>query len=125
MLFDDKVKLNNNAEKRLEVMQTLDGLGAGFTLASYDLDIRGAGNLLGEAQSGHIKDIGVELYQQMLSEAINDLKIANLNKEQPENDEIDNDYTPKINIGASILIPETYISDEAIRIGVLPKDITC
>ena len=79
-----------------------------FTLASYDLDIRGAGNLLGEAQSGHIKDIGVELYQQMLSEAINDLKIANLNKEQPDNDEIDNDYTPKINIGASILIPDLH-----------------
>ncbi len=116
LLFDEKVKLNSNAEKRLEVMQTLDGLGAGFTLASYDLDIRGAGNLLGEAQSGHIKDIGVELYQQMLAEAINDLKIANLNKEKPVTQVIDHDYTPKINIGASILIPETYINDESIRI---------
>ena len=119
LLFDEKVKLNSNAEKRLEVMQTLDGLGAGFSLASYDLDIRGAGNLLGEAQSGHIKDIGVELYQQMLEEAISALKDKNrmeLASEGADSQVIDNDYTPKINIGASILIPASYIADESIRI---------
>jgi len=62
--------LNATAERRLSVMQTLDSLGAGFTLASYDLDIRGAGNLLGEEQSGHIREVGIELYQQMLEEAV-------------------------------------------------------
>src|SRR5690606_38921102 len=62
--------LSETAEKRLQVMQTLDTLGAGFTLASHDLDIRGAGNLLGEEQSGHIREVGIELYQQMLEEAV-------------------------------------------------------
>ena len=125
LLFDEKIKLNANAEKRLEVMQTLDGLGAGFTLASYDLDIRGAGNLLGEAQSGHIKDIGVELYQQMLDEAIASLKAKNIAATALENEEEDNDYTPKINIGASILIPEKYISDEKIRIEFYRRIALC
>ena len=63
-------RISKTAEKRLEVMQTLDSLGAGFSLASHDLDIRGAGNLLGEEQSGHIREVGVELYQQMLEEAV-------------------------------------------------------
>jgi transcription-repair coupling factor (superfamily II helicase) len=67
-------RLSAAAEKRLEVMQTLDNLGAGFTLASHDLDIRGAGNLLGDEQSGHIREVGIELYQQMLEEAVADLK---------------------------------------------------
>ena len=58
------------AEKRLHVMQTLDSLGAGFQLASHDLDIRGAGNLLGEEQSGQLREVGIELYQQMLEEAV-------------------------------------------------------
>ena len=62
--------LNEAAAKRLEVMQTLDTLGAGFQLASHDLDIRGAGNLLGEEQSGHIREVGIELYQQLLEEAV-------------------------------------------------------
>ena len=61
------------AEKRLTVMQTLDALGAGFTLASHDLDIRGAGNLLGDEQSGHIREVGIELYQQMLEDAVADI----------------------------------------------------
>src|SRR5579864_4509511 len=66
--------LNEAAARRLEVMQTLDTLGAGFQLASYDLDIRGAGNLLGEEQSGHIREVGIELYQQLLEEAVHAAK---------------------------------------------------
>ena len=62
------------AEKRLKVLQSLDSLGAGFTLASHDLDIRGAGNLLGEEQSGHVKEVGYELYQTMLEEAVAKLR---------------------------------------------------
>ena len=62
------------ATKRLQVLADLDSLGAGFQLASHDLDIRGAGNLLGDEQSGHIKEVGFELYQSMLEEAIIELK---------------------------------------------------
>ncbi len=63
-------KLNDTAERRLTVLQSLETLGAGFQLASHDLDIRGAGNLLGEEQSGHIREVGFELYQAMLEEAV-------------------------------------------------------
>ena len=62
------------AEKRLKVLQSLDTLGAGFQLASHDLDMRGAGNLLGDEQSGHVKEVGYELYQQMVQEAVERLK---------------------------------------------------
>ena len=68
------MRLSAAAEKRLTVMQTLDALGAGFTLASHDLDIRGAGNLLGDEQSGHIREVGIELYQQMLEDAVAELR---------------------------------------------------
>ena len=66
--------LTPQAEKRLKVLQSLDTLGAGFQLASHDLDIRGAGNLLGDEQSGHIKEVGYELYQQMVQDAVERLK---------------------------------------------------
>ena len=66
----EKKKITAQAERRLKVLQSLDTLGAGFQLASHDLDIRGAGNLLGDEQSGHIKEVGFELYQQMLEEAV-------------------------------------------------------
>jgi transcription-repair coupling factor (superfamily II helicase) len=66
--------LTATADKRLKVLQSLDTLGAGFQLASHDLDIRGAGNLLGEEQSGHIKEVGFELYQHMLEEAVAEVR---------------------------------------------------
>src|SRR3546814_5895435 len=62
--------LNPTAKRRLEVMQTLDNLGDGLSLASYDMDIRGAGNPLGDEQSGHVKEVGIELYQALLREAV-------------------------------------------------------
>ncbi len=100
------------ALKRLEVMQSLDTLGAGFTLATYDMDIRGFGNLLGEEQSGNIKEVGVELYQQMLEEAILKLKSENKESEQIR------EFSPRISIGASILIPEKYVADLDVRLGL-------
>jgi transcription-repair coupling factor (superfamily II helicase) len=100
------------AEKRLEVMQSLDALGAGFTLASHDLDIRGAGNLLGEEQSGHIREVGVELFQQLLEEAV-----ATARGEGDE-DTVDGDWSPQINIGTAVLIPESYIADLDVRLGL-------
>jgi transcription-repair coupling factor (superfamily II helicase) len=101
------------AEKRLTVMQTLDSLGAGFTLASHDLDIRGAGNLLGDEQSGHIREVGIELYQQMLEDAVAEMK-AEKGRRKPE----DKDWTPNIALGLPVLIPETYVRDLPVRLGL-------
>jgi transcription-repair coupling factor (superfamily II helicase) len=104
--------LSAAAEKRLNVMQTLDTLGAGFTLASHDMDIRGAGNLLGEEQSGHIREVGIELYQQMLEEAI----AAQRSGAVP--DQTKPPFTPQISIGTSVLIPEAYVADLSVRLGL-------
>ncbi len=106
-------KLSPAAEKRLTVMQTLDTLGAGFTLASHDLDIRGAGNLLGDEQSGHIREVGIELYQQMLEDAVADLRAAKGRRRVD-----DREWTPNINLGLSVLIPETYVRDLPVRLGL-------
>jgi len=105
-------RLSAAAEKRLEVMQTLDNLGAGFTLASHDLDIRGAGNLLGEEQSGQIREVGIELYQQMLEEAVADIKAG------AEGQESEREWTPQINLGLPVLIPENYVTDLPVRLGL-------
>ncbi len=106
-------KLSAAAEKRLNVMQTLDTLGAGFTLASHDLDIRGAGNLLGDEQSGHIREVGIELYQQMLEDAVADLRAAKGRRRTESRD-----WTPNINLGLPVLIPETYVRDLPVRLGL-------
>ena len=103
-------KLTDAANKRLEVMQSLDTLGAGFTLASHDLDIRGAGNLLGSEQSGHIREVGVELYQHMLEEAVAVAKGVE--------DEDDREWSPQINVGIPVLMPEKYVSDLDVRLGL-------
>ncbi|MDI3306106.1 MAG: transcription-repair coupling factor [Acetobacteraceae bacterium] len=109
-------RLSAAAQKRLEVMQTLDNLGAGFTLASHDLDIRGAGNLLGDEQSGHIREVGIELYQQMLEDAVADLK-AGQGRKRSEADYA-RDWTPNINLGLPVLIPEDYVRDLPVRLGL-------
>jgi transcription-repair coupling factor (superfamily II helicase) len=103
--------LTVQAERRLKVLQTLDTLGAGFQLASHDLDIRGAGNLLGDEQSGHIKEVGYELYQQMLEEAVAALKDGA--EEQAEEQ-----WSPSISVGAPVMIPETYVGDLQLRLGL-------
>jgi len=104
--------LTETAKKRLRVMETLDTLGAGFTLASHDMDIRGAGNLLGEEQSGHIREVGIELYQHMLEEAVAAAKGT------AEEAAADDGWTPQIGIGTSVLIPEDYVSDLGVRLGL-------
>ncbi len=100
------------AEKRLQVLQSLDSLGAGFSLASHDLDIRGAGNLIGEEQSGHIKEVGFELYQEMLEEAVASLREGGGDADTEEK------WAPNINIGTSVLLPEHYIGDLQVRMGL-------
>src|ERR1700750_1095333 len=103
-------KITPQAERRLKVLQSLDTLGAGFQLASHDLDIRGAGNLLGDEQSGHIKEVGFELYQSMLEDAIVELKAGGV----PQRDE----FTPQISVDAPIMIPETYVPDLDLRMAL-------
>jgi transcription-repair coupling factor (superfamily II helicase) len=98
------------AQKRLQVLADLDSLGAGFQLASHDLDIRGAGNLLGDEQSGHIREVGFELYQSMLEDAIVELKAGGV----PQRDE----FTPQISVDAPIMIPEAYVPDLDLRMGL-------
>ncbi len=102
--------LTATAERRLKVLQSLDTLGAGFQLASHDMDIRGAGNLLGEEQSGHIKEVGFELYQQMLEEAVATLK-GTIEVE-------DSQWSPQIAIGTAVMIPEAYVPDLQLRLGL-------
>ncbi|HPA39098.1 MAG TPA: helicase-related protein, partial [Phenylobacterium sp.] len=103
-----------SAERRLKVLQSLDSLGAGFQLASHDLDQRGGGNLLGEEQSGHIREIGVELYQQMLEDAVAELKILAGKEGLVE----DRGWSPQINTGAAVLIPEEYVPDLNVRLAL-------
>ncbi|TIO99236.1 MAG: hypothetical protein E5X90_23865, partial [Mesorhizobium sp.] len=100
-------KLTDTAERRLKVLQSLDTLGAGFQLASHDLDIRGAGNLLGEEQSGHIKEVGFELYQQMLEEAVAEVKDSG--------EVLDGGWSPQIAVGTAVMIPESYVPDLQLR----------
>ena len=102
--------ITETAQKRLQVLSELDNLGAGFQLASHDLDIRGAGNLLGDEQSGHIKEVGFELYQSMLEDAIVEQKAGGI----PSREE----FTPQISVDAPIMIPEHYVPDLDLRMGL-------
>ncbi|WP_375623258.1 transcription-repair coupling factor [Bartonella sp. TT119HLJHH] len=98
------------ADRRLKVLQSLDTLGAGFQLASHDMDIRGSGNFLGEEQSGHIKEVGFELYQKMLEEAVAELKDGELNE--------DKQWSPQISLGTTVMIPESFVPDLSLRMGL-------
>jgi transcription-repair coupling factor (superfamily II helicase) len=109
MTTSARKKMTEGAQKRLKVLQSLDTLGAGFTLASHDLDIRGAGNLLGEEQSGTVKEVGVELYQHMLEEAVAEMRDGEAASEA---------WSPSINIGTAVLIPDTYVYDLDVRMSL-------
>ncbi len=144
-------KLNKEAKKKLEVMQHLDDLGVGFTIASHDMDIRGSGDLLGDEQSGHIRETGAELYQQMLVEEIERMKIEMMEEKRLEklaenqaesaskadatdfkhhankaaqataSSKPDSDFTPQIKLGISLLIPEAYMADLSLRMSFYKK----
>ncbi|MBE89272.1 MAG: hypothetical protein CMM76_07495 [Rhodospirillaceae bacterium] len=105
--------LGSAAEKRLAVMQTLDTLGAGFSLASHDLDIRGAGNLLGQEQSGNIKEVGIELYQHMLEDAISSMR-----EERGDAASQPDSWSPQISLGVAVLIPDDFVADLGLRMGL-------
>ena len=109
-LMSDKVT-TKHSWKRLEILQNIDSLGAGFTIASHDMDLRGFGNLVGDEQSGHIREVGSELYQEMLDEAISDLKNQNSNEKYL-------DFTTSINLGLAVYIPANYIEDSSLRLAI-------
>ncbi len=106
-------QLSEVAEKRLKVLGDLDSLGAGFQLASHDLDIRGAGNLLGDEQSGHIREVGFELYQSMLEDAILAAKAGEIGLKRERSA-----LSPQITVDAPIMIPEDYVPDLAVRMAL-------
>ncbi len=107
-----RVPLTPQALRRLKLLGSIDSLGAGFTIASQDMDLRGAGNILGEEQSGHIREVGYELYQQMLEETIARLRAGDLT-------ELDGgQWAPQINLGVPVLIPEDYVTDLDVRLGL-------
>ena len=109
-MLDHRKKVSADAQKKLEVMQNIDSLGVGFTIASHDMDIRGSGNILGDEQSGHIRETGVELYQQLLLETISGLKNQTIDENTAELD-----FSVTIKLGISLLIPESYMSDLSLR----------
>jgi transcription-repair coupling factor (superfamily II helicase) len=117
-MLDNKHKIADESRKKLEVMQNLDALGVGFSIASHDMDIRGSGNLLGDEQSGHVKETGVELYQQMLVETIEKIK----NNEEFSTDDIQSfEKNITIKLGISLLIPEDYMPDLSLRMSFYKK----
>ncbi len=111
---DPNMVLTPQARRRLDVMQTLDTLGAGFSLASYDMDIRGAGNLLGDEQSGHVKEVGIELYQELLRQAVEQAK----QHKDADNEAEQAGWSPQINLGTSVLIPDSYVPDLSVRLSL-------
>lgn len=115
LTYDPKKKLTKQAEERLRILERLDTLGAGFEIASHDMDLRGGGNLLGEEQSGHVRDIGIELYQKMLEEAIDSLRNG---EGEDQLFDLDQQWSPQINIGTNVFIPENYISDLNLRLSI-------
>jgi len=107
-----RTPLTPQAQRRLKLLGSIDSLGAGFTIASQDMDLRGAGNILGEEQSGHINEVGYELYQQMLEETISKLRSGELQ------DLSDGAWAPQINLGVPVLIPDSYVTDLDVRLGL-------
>ena len=105
--------MTEGADKRLQVLGNLDTLGAGFQLASHDLDIRGAGNLVGDEQSVHIKEVGFELYQSMLEDAIAIAKAGGVDVPEARSD-----FSPQITVDVPVLIPEVYVPDLDLRMGL-------
>ncbi|CTQ33825.1 transcription-repair coupling factor [Jannaschia rubra] len=109
-----RAKLTPQAERRLKVLGSIDALGAGFNIASQDLDLRGGGNIIGDEQSGHMREVGFELYQSMLEETIDKLKAGKADLP----DALSDDWSPQINLGVPVLIPEDYVPDLDLRLGL-------
>jgi transcription-repair coupling factor (superfamily II helicase) len=111
LLIPGEHLITPDAQKRLRVLQELDDLGGGFRLAAHDLEIRGAGNLLGKQQSGHITAVGLEMYTHMLEQAVRELR------GEPAEAELE----PEVQLGIRAFIPETYIADVSQRLVVYKR----
>ena len=111
--YNRQTQLTDAAQRRFDILAGLDALGAGFSLAAQDLDLRGGGNLLGSAQSGHIREVGVELYQTMLQDAVDELK-----SEKPDSQPAIDTLAPQVNLRVAARIPETYVADLSVRLGL-------
>ena len=111
-MLDKNLKLDENRLNRLKIISKINKLGSGFSIAAHDLDLRGGGNIIGSEQSGHIREVGVELYYKMLNEAINDIKNQNFSE---------NDWSPSIKLGFSFNIPSDYITNLDTRMNIYRK----
>jgi transcription-repair coupling factor (superfamily II helicase) len=122
LLLDETHSLKPNTKKKLEIIKQMDYLGAGFKIASYDLDMRGAGNLLGEEQSGHIKEVGIELYNHMLEDTIKRLKSEQKSEiEKKTSSYTLHEYSPEIITNLNARIPNNYIKDSDVRLEIYTK----
>ena len=119
LLTPTEKKLTSEATKRLQAIAAADHLGSGFTLATNDLEIRGAGELLGENQSGHIQTIGFTLYLEMLDQAVTAMQ----NGDDPKNSAFDKGI--EVNLHLSALIPEDYIADTNTRLTLYKRLSNC
>ncbi len=108
----------SKAYRRLEVIQSLDKLGAGFMVASHDMDLRGSGNLVGKAQSGHVKEVGYELYQELLKEAIEKVQAQKQNESDESGQKNNQNFSPRLNLGMPVFIPSEYVPDLSVRMGL-------
>jgi transcription-repair coupling factor (superfamily II helicase) len=108
LLVPGELTLSRDAMKRLRAIQELSELGSGFKLAIQDLEIRGAGNLLGSSQSGHIAAVGLELYTQLMEKAMRELR----------GEEVIEEVTPEIRFHVPAFIPATFVSDPSERLGL-------
>ncbi len=107
LLVPNHRKLDKDAQERLRIIQENTALGSGIRIAQYDLELRGAGDILGEEQAGHVNAVGYELYLELLEEAVRNAK-----GEAP----VDSDVEPEINVRIPALIPDSYIGDLRIRL---------
>jgi len=107
LLIPNHRTLDKQAQERLRIIQENTALGSGIRIAQYDLELRGAGDILGEEQAGHVNAVGYELYLELLEEAVRNAK-----GEAP----LDSDVEPEINVRIPALIPDTYISDLRVRL---------
>jgi transcription-repair coupling factor (superfamily II helicase) len=111
LLIPGETLIGRDAQKRLEVLAALDELGGGFRLALHDLEIRGAGNLLGKQQSGQVAAVGFDLYTQMLEEAVRELRGETVRSE----------VEPEIQLGISAFVPDDYVADVNQRLALYKR----
>ncbi|MEO5347251.1 MAG: transcription-repair coupling factor [Magnetococcus sp. YQC-9] len=123
LFIPDPRALTEDALRRLEAIESMGELGAGFTLATHDMEIRGVGNILGDEQSGQIEEVGFELYNQMLKEAVDALRAGQTLPEKAQKAESE-EFSPVINLHLSTHIPDDYVPDVRQRLTLYKRIAT-